>query len=314
MKKIIVLIIAIFTIYIAKAQQYVPFPDSNAVWSEHHQFSISSGKPNYYYRNILTNKDTIVNSKTYHQLFYSLVDSTYNNIDTSLKYIGCIREANKQIYYLSKDSIHEYLLYDFSLNVGDTIKYDYSAFTFIYGWGKIDTLVVTSIDSILIYDASYRKRINFSTYNAGFTIPLNFIQWIEGIGNNMGLLFPIALEPTNGSNNWLLCYKQNDSLIYSSSSTISPYDCFPIIQQIHENILINQKISIYPNPVNDKLNIKTNSNAEQSIEITNLLGQTVYKNNIRMKGIVNTSAFAKGVYILKLSSDKETVVRKFVKE
>ncbi|MEI6821134.1 MAG: T9SS type A sorting domain-containing protein [Bacteroidota bacterium] len=46
----------------------------------------------------------------------------------------------------------------------------------------------------------------------------------------------------------------------------------------------------------------------------NLIGQTVYINIIYKKATVNTSSFAKGIYILKLSSDKETVVRKFVKE
>ena len=44
------------------------------------------------------------------------------------------------------------------------------------------------------------------------------------------------------------------------------------------------------------------------------MGQTIYTNSINKKAIINTSAFANGVYILKLSSDKEIVVRKFVKE
>ena len=44
------------------------------------------------------------------------------------------------------------------------------------------------------------------------------------------------------------------------------------------------------------------------------MGQTVYTSNINMKATVNTSAFANGVYILKLYTDKEIVVKKFVKE
>ena len=76
----------------------------------------------------------------------------------------------------------------------------------------------------------------------------------------------------------------------------------------------NNGIFIYPNPAKDNLTIETNSNLEQKIEIINLIGQTIYTSYINKKGIINTSTFAKGVYILKLSSDKETVVRKFVKE
>jgi len=82
---------------------------------------------------------------------------------------------------------------------------------------------------------------------------------------------------------------------------------------IKENNL-NNNFTIYPNPTKDNLTIETNSNKEQKIEITNLIGQTVYTTIINKKATINTSAFAKGVYILKLSSDKETVVRKFVKE
>ena len=72
--------------------------------------------------------------------------------------------------------------------------------------------------------------------------------------------------------------------------------------------------NIYPNPAKEILIIETNSNTEQRLEIINLIGQTVYTSNINKKATINTSAFANGVYILKLSSDKETIVRKFVKE
>jgi len=79
---------------------------------------------------------------------------------------------------------------------------------------------------------------------------------------------------------------------------------------------INNKedVKVFPNPAKDNLTIETISNTEQRLEILNLIGQTVYTTNINKKATINTSAFANGVYILKLSSDKETVVRKFVKE
>ncbi len=81
---------------------------------------------------------------------------------------------------------------------------------------------------------------------------------------------------------------------------------------IKENTSNN--ISVYPNPTNDILTIETNLNTPQKLEISNLMGQTIYTYYIYNKATINTSAFAKGVYILKLNSDKETVVRKIVKE
>ena len=73
-------------------------------------------------------------------------------------------------------------------------------------------------------------------------------------------------------------------------------------------------VKVYPNPAKDNITIETNSNTEQRLEILNLFGQTVYTIYINKKATINTSAFANGIYILKLSSDKETIVRKFVKE
>ena len=83
---------------------------------------------------------------------------------------------------------------------------------------------------------------------------------------------------------------------------------------MNQHIFISSTVNLYPNPTKDNLTIETNFNKEQRLEILNLIGQTVYTTNINKKATINTSAFANGVYILKLSSDKETVVRKFVKE
>jgi len=89
---------------------------------------------------------------------------------------------------------------------------------------------------------------------------------------------------------------------------------FASIQGI-DSYSFNNSVYIYPNPAKENLTIETNNiNTEQRLEIVNLIGQTVYTNIINKKATINTSAFANGVYILKLSSDKETVVRKFVKE
>ena len=76
----------------------------------------------------------------------------------------------------------------------------------------------------------------------------------------------------------------------------------------------SERIKLFPNPTKDKLTIETNSTKEQCIEILNLIGQTIYTSNFNKKAKVNTSAYANGVYILKLSSDKETEVRKFIKQ
>jgi len=110
----------------------------------------------------------------------------------------------------------------------------------------------------------------------------------------------------------------NISVSVQNDCGISDTVCLPITvfvcSGINESSSLNETIYIFPNPTKDNLTIETNSSKEQRLEIINLIGQTVYTNNINKKATINTSPFANGVYILKLSSDKETLVRKFVKE
>ena len=125
----------------------------------------------------------------------------------------------------------------------------------------------------------------------------------------------ISINNTNGITKKVYALTIKDSSIYVGTAYGIWKRPLSDFVSVKENTLINNNgIYIYPNPTKDNLTIETNSNKEQSIEILNLMGQTVYTSNIYKKAIINTSAFANGVYILKLSSDKEIVVRKFVKE
>lgn len=279
------------------AQTYIPFPDSNAIWSEYHKLSMSGSSP-YYCRNILIDKDTIINSKTYHQLFYSLIDTAYNT-NVSVFYNGGIRETNKQFFYLPKDSINEYLLYDFSKSVGDTIKYDYS----IFAYNPIDSLVVSNIDSIMIEDGTYRKRIILA--NMGGLI-MTYTYWIEGIGNNMGLLFPVADLPTNGSINVLGCFKQNENIVYFNNYYSTFNSCFPIITSNDEIETKNIFFSIYPNPINEYSIIKWEKDSQFStLEIYNMAGISVLKINVSnfFSFEINDNLNCKGIYLIKLSDN-----------
>ena len=77
--------------------------------------------------------------------------------------------------------------------------------------------------------------------------------------------------------------------------------------------LINTKV--YPNPAKDKLTIESNINKLINYDIINIMGQTVYSSYLNSgKTNINISEFAKGIYTIKLYSEKGNVVKKFVKE
>ena len=127
---------------------------------------------------------------------------------------------------------------------------------------------------------------------------------------NTGLTDTINISTLVINGNYI--YAGTGNINYTTGSGVwrRPLSDFAVI---NENTIKNN-LSIYPNPTKNNLTIETNNNTEQRIEILNLIGQTVYTSYINKKATINTSAFANGVYILKISSDKETVVRKFIKE
>lgn len=283
------------------AQTYQSFPDGNAVWSEHYSPALNSSDTAYYYSNIIAKIDTSINGEIYHQLFLSYSDTSYSSILNSI-YFGGIREDNKQVFFIPKDSLNEYLIYDFSKNIGDTIMYPYHNFAVSvlnYGWGSQDYLVISDIDSIQVYNGTFRKRYYFFLLDSLQAIDS---YWIEGIGNNHGLLWPITIFPTNGENNKLVCLHYNKLLIYYNTVFSNCYPDFQQINYIHqENI-----ITVFPNPCTNKINIKLYYDiAPYKICIYNIYGEVVYTTNINQSKLfsIDTREFSKGQYVLNVFGD-----------
>ncbi|NVN95758.1 MAG: T9SS type A sorting domain-containing protein [Bacteroidetes bacterium] len=144
--------------------------------------------------------------------------------------------------------------------------------------------------------------------------------------DSIGVEKDLYLYSGTGSGYSYSVVQENDSIFITSGYTSDgsagsglPIPCLAKLKANKNLLAITEfyeptQLSVYPNPVKEVLTIETNSNKNQSVEIFNLFGQTVYTNIINKKATINTSTFANDVYIIKLSSDKETVVRKFVKE
>lgn len=77
----------------------------------------------------------------------------------------------------------------------------------------------------------------------------------------------------------------------------------------------DSEIKIYPNPVQNLLNIQSSVQIRQ-IEITDLSGKTIYKKSkINQNQFeIQTRNFSKGVYIIQIKTDKKSQTKKFIKE
>ena len=80
----------------------------------------------------------------------------------------------------------------------------------------------------------------------------------------------------------------------------------------------SDKIQLYPNPVNEVLNIQISENTKiKSIEVFSINGEIIYSNpnaqNEGMNFTINTSVFPKGMYFVQIQGEEKTYIKNFVK-
>lgn len=123
-RHILVFFLALFSgITFSQTNIYHPFPNSDALWND----SIRCGACSY-----KINGDTLVDGKIYHKLLahklvYQVGISQSCNpapLYFSSYYSGAIREdtLTRKVYYLRPSDTSDTLLYNFTLNVGDTVR------------------------------------------------------------------------------------------------------------------------------------------------------------------------------------------------
>ncbi len=86
-----------------------------------------------------------------------------------------------------------------------------------------------------------------------------------------------------------------------------------IIVGIDENIT-NTKIVLYPSPTKDVLNIVTDNTKINNAEIFDITGKQMSTTITQDKSSINVANLAAGTYFIKISTDNNTITKKFIKE
>jgi hypothetical protein len=301
MKKLLLLSITMLALNFSYGQTsvYHPFPDTNAIWNVTYSgYQAACAKYSYF----LTT-DTTVNSFTYKKIYQQKSNYPTNPWTSGcdwccpspaiIFYAGALREdiVAKKVYYLPVFASSDTLLYDFNLEVGDTVP---------LGWNNwCSALQVGSIDSVLI-GTSYRKRWNMADPNINCVSTTSSV--IEGIGNTFGLLEHFNFFEQGGN---LDCFSQNNQTLYPS---YSPNTVCTLVSGVEE--LPQVGFSVSPNPLSSQTTIQFERKLNNaSLSLYNCYGQKVKEiNNINDQTIILTrDKLTNGLYYAQLTQENYAV-------
>lgn len=269
MKNVCHIILFVFTFSVQA--QYKTFPDSTAIWGY-----IKYGNP------------TICNNGICEiDMVYQIANDTvlftnnYYQLHSVAGYLGGIREDSslRKVFFIQAGDSSENLLYDFSLNVGDTIQ----------GLSNCSmAITVTSIDSTNNYSPDYRRIFHVSSPGNDF---------IEGIGSLGGILAPLC----NGIDfHWdLTCFSIDGNLIFTTGNPL--LNC---LSPLTVSELNNRNaVTITPNVLRSGQTMTVNYNYNYPIDLIEIIdveGKVLEMdiNNLT----VSTTNFQSGIYFVAVTA------------
>jgi len=336
----------------AQAYQYHPFVlQSKWVLQDHLQYLPSSSVASderVFVETLL--RDSVINNYT-----YSLIESYdawrrvyavifpfiydyyyYDLMGGNKKILGGIREdSQKRVYYYNIDGtfnnpqldslfLQEVLLFDFSLGIGDSILRS----GLISGEVANYYMHITAIDSVLLDDLTYRKRMHLKGYYSNFLLSDSVsYQWIEGIGvaepsnsntalvsskvgilGGLTLMYKTSVSPPYLTPTISCFFEQNIHLL---GSTLAYCDSLPSYLQIAKLTNSSVNIQIQPNPFRQQARILVDGvdcNILR-IQIFDLTGRVVEQ--FEMLGsnelMIQRNSLKAGIYFYKLWADEKAI-------
>jgi hypothetical protein len=219
-----------------------------------------------------------------------------HTIDSSYGGNYLMSVENEKIYYYFYDTLR--LLYDFSLNKGDTL-FSYQFFKY----NRFIRYIIDSTDYIQIA-GKFLKRQYLHPIDYPYYTPNEIV--IERIGTQHYLFgeAPESVEDMFGP--FLECYSDSE-ISYSKINC----DSLISIDELYQS----QKLQLYPNPTFNELILNYTGSKPFYIEITNSLGIKMMEQNHLSYDMNNldVGSLEPGVYFLILMANKTRMIRKFIK-
>jgi len=295
------------------------FPEDSTIWNTVGNNVLTNQTWRFRYGMIgdTTISTTDLDTTHSYSKVYSLVDSTLSNPNST--YFAAIRNTEDKKVYALIPGFEETLLYDFSLEVGDTIWYSiggslcYNAVAFTE---EDHYKVVTGTDSLQLENGEFRKRLFLTDYPNGIMND----EWVEGVGSIVwyGLFNPLINDMTLCGDGYdFACMKKGKTVVYLNNPHCD--ECFCQLMTSIEDILQTEYeyLLIYPNPATNLVTIKMteSNNVNADILIYNSMGQCVYQITGTTGSVLSLDVgeWEKGVYLVKfVNNDQKFLTGKFI--
>lgn len=263
-----------------QAQEYLPMVQEGNEWHTLFQ-GMALDKYNYVFS---CSGDTLVDNVQYSKLILTR--------DEHEPYLfTLLREEDGKVwalYFLNNPE--EFLLYDFTANVGDNLVV--GDFGTNYVVDSISTEHIGGLD---------RKKLWLVT-NDYLGNPQVRETWIEGIGSNLGMPWSGWGVGVYDFYSRLLCFHQDGDLIWQNPQ----YDgcTYTAVEEIQSN----ETMIIYPNPTNGIVNIDGYEIIE--VKVYNVFGQLVKKTN---ENVIDLSRQNAGLYIIKIQTQLGIITKQIIR-
>jgi len=263
MKKAATLSVILLLCSAAFSQNYIPMNLNDGQWNYNRYFG-NFVCQEFSYR--LTN-DTVIGAQTYSKVYrtgvnyrsnvyfqcdHQTVESTFDSLAILIRN----DTPNKKVYIYDTTYQRERILFDFDLEVGDTLRHTY----FKVNGFRVDSI---SIDSL-----AGKNRKSFHLYPDSLSNNQPPTILIEGIGFVDGSLEELSSMVTAI---YLLCYKEGTA-VYPKNKSCN------IVTSTSEYNLKSKHITLYPNPTSGTVRIENAENLRH-ISVYNLQGQKVQEIN-----------------------------------
>lgn len=296
---------------ISSAQDYKSLPTGPAkwegtlIWYANHLID-NSVDEFYSTKKIQTGITKIIDSVEYRVI--SIFEDSYNYLIPDTLYI---REEGEKIFYRDKSFLNERILYDFTLNEGDT-------FIFHSPLYEDSTLFwIEHIDSILVGN-SYHKR----HYIYDITHSWTDLVFIEGVGSNYDLFYPYYPDfyfHLSGSAVVLNCFQNEDTSYQTQLYYYNDIEYF--YPSNNCSLLLSTTEKDFHKPYDFSYNsneifITLNNNKYSSIQVSLIdvlgrkyYGETGFENNYQ----INIRNLPSGVYYIEVKVNENTFHSIFTK-